>query len=193
MHSQELVHRILAEYQSVSAGIGKALALKCAEQGLNTVLVAKPDDLLDATFTEISEKFPELSFRKVPVDLGKQGYVEDVADAIKDINVQVCFLNAGYIQTGLFHKTALPKLYANLECNVGHVVGLTHLLVNRCAAGPCQPRLPLEISNQLQSLYCTVGSTSRFVFHGCKRSLSPVACARAARTDEVQVPRLAQL
>jgi short-subunit dehydrogenase len=117
----------------VSAGIGKALALKCAEQGLNTVLVAKPDDLLDATYKEISEAFPELSFRKVPVDLGKQGYVDDVATAIQDINVQVCFLNAGYIQTGLFHKTALPKLYANLECNVGHVVGLTHLLVNRCA------------------------------------------------------------
>lgn len=97
------------------------------------MLVAKPDDLLDGTYKEISQAFPELSFRKVPVDLGKQGYVEDVATAINDINVQVCFLNAGYIQTGLFHKTALPKLYANLECNVGHVVGLTHLLVNRCA------------------------------------------------------------
>lgn len=121
----------------MGAGIGKALAFKCAEQGLNTVLVAKPDDLLDGTFSEVSKDFPELSFRKVPVDLGTQGYVEDVASAIKDIDVQVCFLNAGYIQTGLFHKTALPKLYANLECNVGHVVGLTHLLVNRCAMWRC--------------------------------------------------------
>ena len=100
------------------------------------MLVAKPDDLLDGTYKEITEAFPELSFRKVPVDLGRQGYVEEVATAIQDIDVQVCFLNAGYIQTGLFHKTALPKLYANLECNVGHVVGLTHLLVNRCASGP---------------------------------------------------------
>lgn len=131
---QDLKRRYSATWALVtgaSSGIGKALAFKCAEQGLNTVLVAKPDDLLDGTFSEISKDFPELSFRKVPVDLGTQGYVEDVANAIKDIDVQVCFLNAGYIQTGLFHKTALPKLYANLECNVGHVVGLTHLLVNR--------------------------------------------------------------
>jgi short-subunit dehydrogenase len=122
----------MATQWSAVAGIGKALAMKCAEQGLNTVLVAKPDSLLDDTTKELTANFPELRFRKVPVDLGKQGYVDDVEAAIKDINVQVCFLNAGYIQTGLFEKTPLPKLYANLECNVGHVVGLSHLLVNRC-------------------------------------------------------------
>jgi short-subunit dehydrogenase len=77
------------------SGIGKALALKCAEQGLNTVLAAKPDNLLEETAKELIEQFPELSFRKVPVDFGQKGYVDIVAAATADIPVSICFLNAG--------------------------------------------------------------------------------------------------
>lgn len=50
---------------SVVAGIGKALATRLADQGLNVVLVAKPDDLLDATHTELQTTYPKLQFRKV--------------------------------------------------------------------------------------------------------------------------------
>lgn len=112
------------------AGIGKALASKCADQGMNVILVARPDDLMDATAKEMPAKYPELEFRIVPVDLSAKGYVEKVAAAVQGIHVQVCFLNAGYIQTGFFVKTALEKNCANLECNVGHVVGLSHMLIN---------------------------------------------------------------
>lgn len=116
------------------AGIGKALAMKCAEQGMNVVLVARPDDLMDSASKEIQLKYPELEFRVVPVDLSTKGYVEKVSAAIVGIDVQVCFLNAGYIQTGFFVKTTLDKSYANLECNVGHVVGLSHLLIKHLQA-----------------------------------------------------------
>ncbi len=49
----------------LSAGIGKAIAFKLAKQGLNVVLVALGDNLLDTTFAEIQEQFPALQFRKV--------------------------------------------------------------------------------------------------------------------------------
>jgi len=49
----------------VVAGIGKALAIRLADQGLNVVLVAKPDDLLDATHTELQTTYPKLQFRRV--------------------------------------------------------------------------------------------------------------------------------
>lgn len=117
--------------KGMTAGIGKALACKCAEQGLNVVLVARPDDLMDAIDKELPARYPEVEFRMVPVDLSTKGYVRQVSDAVKDILVQVCFLNAGYIQTGFFVKTTLEKNYANLECNVGHVVGLSHMLINQ--------------------------------------------------------------
>lgn len=45
-------------------GIGKSLASKLAEQGLNVVLVALQDGLLNATFAELQAQFPKQSFRK---------------------------------------------------------------------------------------------------------------------------------
>ena len=52
-------------WETPCAGIGKAVATKLADQGLNVVLVAKPDDLLDATYAELQEVYPKLQFRKV--------------------------------------------------------------------------------------------------------------------------------
>ncbi len=48
-----------------AAGIGKALAKRLAGQGLNIVLVALGDDLLDSTAQELSELYPKVAFKKV--------------------------------------------------------------------------------------------------------------------------------
>ena len=48
-----------------AAGIGKSLAARLASQGVNVVLVALQDGLLDATFSELKAQFPQQSFRKV--------------------------------------------------------------------------------------------------------------------------------
>ena len=47
------------------AGIGKALAKRLADQGLNVVLVALPDDMLDTTHEQLVADYPGLQFRKV--------------------------------------------------------------------------------------------------------------------------------
>ena len=41
------------------------MANRLAVQGVNVVLVAKPDDVLHATHEELQTAFPELEFRKV--------------------------------------------------------------------------------------------------------------------------------
>lgn len=46
------------------AGIGKSIARKLAGQGLNVVLVALGDDVLDATHKELAEQYPRVIFRK---------------------------------------------------------------------------------------------------------------------------------
>ena len=48
------------------AGIGKAIAKKLSSQGINVVLVALQDPLLDETTKELKALYPKLSFRKVP-------------------------------------------------------------------------------------------------------------------------------
>lgn len=55
---------LLQYHPCLAAGIGKALAFKLARQGLNVVLVALGDNLLDTTYDEIKAAFPKLEFRK---------------------------------------------------------------------------------------------------------------------------------
>ena len=110
------------------AGIGKALADKLGSQGLNVVLVALPNALLQETHAELSSKHPSVTFRSVScmamhpriwppgsmleqhltactqvgADLGRTGYLPQVAQATEDIDVQIVFCNAGYMLTGFF-------------------------------------------------------------------------------------------
>lgn len=48
-----------------ASGIGKALARKLGEQGINVVLVAIDDGLLSTAASEMQAAFPDLQFRKV--------------------------------------------------------------------------------------------------------------------------------
>lgn len=40
-----------------SSGIGKAMAVMLADQGINVVIVAVPDATLDATMVELRDRF----------------------------------------------------------------------------------------------------------------------------------------
>lgn len=113
------------------AGIGKAYARRLAGQGLNVVLVALDDDLLEATAKELSESYPKVSFRKVGVNLGRPGYLDVIRRATEDIDVQCVFCNAGYLLTGLFDSVALERHMENLECNATSAVQITHLFLQR--------------------------------------------------------------
>lgn len=94
----------------INAGIGKAMAAKLASQGLNVVLVALPDDLLDDTHKELSDRFPGVTVRKIGVDLGTPGYMPEIQKALADIDVQIAFLNAGYVLTGFFADVYAERL-----------------------------------------------------------------------------------
>lgn len=111
-----------------SSGIGKAIAEKLAQQNINVVLVALPDPLLTNTANELSQKYTNVQFRSVGVNLGakNQEYMEPIIEATKDINVNLLFNNAGYICTGLFADTDYERLRTNLECNAGCAVPITH-------------------------------------------------------------------
>ena len=114
-----------------SSGIGKSLAHKLASQGINVVLVALDEPLLDKTCAELEAQFPERRFRKVGVNLGQPGYYTPIAEATKDIDVNIVFNNAGYMLTGFFDKQPLDKLMANHECNATSAMQISHLFVTR--------------------------------------------------------------
>ena len=87
-----------------SSGIGKSLVDKLASQGLNVVIVALQNQLLDDAVAEMQAKFPTRVFVKVGVDLGTPGYLEIISEATKNIDVQLIFNNAGFMLTGFFDK-----------------------------------------------------------------------------------------
>lgn len=103
--TQNLRKKYGAEWALVtgsSSGIGKSIAQRLALDGLNVVLVALNEPLLDKTFDELKQTFPDREFVKVGVNLGAPGYLDKVADATKDLNIQLVFNNAGYMLTGFF-------------------------------------------------------------------------------------------
>ena len=128
---QDLKKRYGAEWAVVtgaSSGIGKALTVSLAGQGINVVLVALEDELLNTTYSELRKQFPERQFRKVGVDLTRAdgAYVEAIAAETKDIHVSLLFNNAGFIVTGFFHDAPIGKHMANVQCNAVAGVRITH-------------------------------------------------------------------
>eukprot|EP01127_Copromyxa_protea_P007124 TRINITY_DN17043_c0_g1_i1.p1 TRINITY_DN17043_c0_g1~~TRINITY_DN17043_c0_g1_i1.p1 ORF type:complete len:317 (+),score=91.54 TRINITY_DN17043_c0_g1_i1:3-953(+) len=111
-----------------SSGLGKALAEKLAKQGLNVVLCALDDALLENTYKEFKKKYPKLEFRKVGCNLGdvNGSYLKAVKEATADISVQIVFSNAGYIVISLFPKTKLDRLMQNWTCNITSHIEITH-------------------------------------------------------------------
>ena len=132
--TQNLKKKYDAEWALVtgsSSGIGKSIAFALAKQGLNVVLVALQEPLLDETFEELKASFGDRKFLKIGVNLGAPGYVDKIADATKDIDVQLVFNNAGYMLTGFFDKTPLARLMMNHECNATSAMQITHVFVTR--------------------------------------------------------------
>jgi short-subunit dehydrogenase len=127
---QDLKAKYKADWALVtgaSSGIGKAIAIRLAEQKINVVLVALDDPALSNTTAELRKKFPALTFRPVGVNLGKAGeYMGPIVEATKDIEVNLVFNNAGYILPGLFAETDLEKLKMNFECNATCAISITH-------------------------------------------------------------------
>ena len=114
-----------------SSGIGRAIVEKLASQGLNVVVVAYPDALLDSSVAEYKKAHPTLEFRAVGLNLAGTDFLPALVEATKDIDVSLLFNNAGYIKTGFFTTTPLAAGVANHHCNATSVVQITHHFVSK--------------------------------------------------------------
>ncbi|HVM96509.1 MAG TPA: SDR family oxidoreductase [Candidatus Acidoferrales bacterium] len=111
-----------------SAGIGAEFARALAREGMSCVLTARREDRLQVLANELQQQYG-VATRIVVADLEQAGGAEQVAEAVRDIDVAVFINNAGFGYSGRFDKQDVQRLRAMVEVNcVAPVVLAGHLL-----------------------------------------------------------------
>ena len=113
-----------------SKGIGKAIALKLAEHGVNLVLAARGQGTLDATVKEIQKKYP-VKIKGLPTDVSQlpdlQRLVDTAFNELGGINILIN--NAGISSQYPFEKQPLEDIENLVHTNYLGYVRLIRLVI----------------------------------------------------------------
>mmetsp|Transcript_16639 Transcript_16639/g.28328 ORF Transcript_16639/g.28328 Transcript_16639/m.28328 type:complete len:341 (+) Transcript_16639:1-1023(+) len=129
--TQDLKKKYNAEWALVtgsSSGIGKEIAKKLLGQGLHVVMVAREEVLFDTAVKELQLLYPAQQVVQVNANLSDESgkWMDAVEEKTAGKRVQVIFLNAGFILTGMFEQNSVKAHLANLHCNLTSNVFLAH-------------------------------------------------------------------
>jgi 3-oxoacyl-[acyl-carrier protein] reductase len=111
-----------------SKGIGKAVALRLAEEGCNLSLTSRSQTDLQALAQEISGRFA-VTVRTHACDLRASGAVDGLAAAFADVDILVN--NAGATPTGAIEEASEDKWREGLELKVIATALLTRAIYMR--------------------------------------------------------------
>jgi short-subunit dehydrogenase len=113
-----------------SKGIGKHIAIECAEMGMNLILVARSMHLLEELKKEITNKV-NVDIRLLSADLFKEGSAAEIYDWCSREKLQLDKLvnNAGISAWGNFENLSLTKKKQLMHINVTVVVEMIHLFL----------------------------------------------------------------
>src|SRR6267154_1160585 len=108
-----------------SSGIGKEFARQIAASGINVVLVARRDALLAELGRAISLEF-DVQYRVIAMDLSQEGFIENLAERTKDLDIGLVVSNAGTPNPGEFLKLERQLLQATLRLNTMAHLDIAH-------------------------------------------------------------------
>lgn len=113
-----------------SSGIGKQFAKQLAEQGLNVVLIARRENLLNQISTELQRTY-NVKCRVVVCDLSDPNFIDVVQEKTNDLDVGLMISNAGTGQMGAFTQVDSELLKSELNVNVMAQMEMSHYFSNR--------------------------------------------------------------
>ena len=143
-YSKSLKEKLKTKYGSwglvtgASSGIGRELALRLAEAGLNVVLTARSKVLLQELSKEITSNY-NVETHIVVADMSLGEGVQHLVEASKHLDVGLLVANAGVGTSGLFFESTLNDELDLLRINCEAVLVLVHYysktLANRGGGG----------------------------------------------------------
>jgi uncharacterized protein len=116
-----------------SEGIGAAFAEQLAQAGLNLVLVARRQELLEGLATSIKQRYP-VEIRTLAQDLASPAVAETLEKATSDLEVGLIVYNAAYGPIGSFFDQSEDEHRRLLSVNCLAPVLLAHRFGQRLKA-----------------------------------------------------------
>ena len=128
-----------------SKGIGKAFAYECAERGMNLILVARSQHLLEEVAADLSKK--NISVQTHTADLLDHAVHKKIFDWVKQNgwNVNMLINNAGVGFFGKFDEKPLDRHLEVMHLNMDSMIRMAHEFLN--ASDPNQKRYLLNTAS----------------------------------------------
>jgi uncharacterized protein len=108
-----------------SSGIGKEFAQQIAASGINIVLVARREDLLNEVGVQFSKRYG-VEHRVVVLDVSREDFIGQLASATDDLDIGLVVSNAGTGNPGEFLKFDRQFLQATLRLGAMAHLDITH-------------------------------------------------------------------
>ena len=131
----EFHHRYgpVAVIAGASEGIGRAYAHALAEKGLDLILIARRQELLDAE-AELLRRRHRVNVETVSLDLGASDLASRFETAIAGKDVGLMIYNACYSKIGAFLETDLASKLATVDVNCRGPLVLSSIMADRLTA-----------------------------------------------------------
>jgi len=108
-----------------SSGVGKEMVYQIASKGINVVLVARRQELMDEIAKELEENH-QIETKVVVVDFSKDDAIDKLIAQTQGLEVGILVNNVGYALTGEFSENSLEDELALLNVNVKTPMVLAH-------------------------------------------------------------------
>src|ERR1700757_1234978 len=108
-----------------SSGIGKEFAQQIAASGINIVLVARREDLLNEVGVQLSTRY-RVEHRVVVLDVSREDFIGRLASATNDLDIGLVVSNAGTGNPGEFLKLDRQLLQSTLRLNTLSHLDIAH-------------------------------------------------------------------
>ena len=108
-----------------SSGIGRELAERLAESGLNLALVARSEDKLDSLSKELIRQYG-IETLVLPTDLSKAEQTQGLLNSLEEMEIGLVVASVGFGTSGLFVESKLEEELQMLRLNCESLFRLTH-------------------------------------------------------------------